>query len=607
MTTEENIANEKFKELIVGYHFDNEFVSMDQPRLCLRQNTDYHGKLVGDYDTLGEEVCAITSTENTFSSLSNVAPDLFREINVELRGITLRQLRAMDALIDRRCTEEKWTNSPDKVNLHDLNRDVIKPFTENTKRSFVETLPSTAGTQPPIWYLSHNWSEPFKKSLACIETFVKDFAQNLNGPDNHAGVVYDDGPMGGGMTVDTPIWICLFANNQHNPLEDIPSDLTQTGFAKAMKIADYRTLSILDSEGAIFSRIWCIDEIYLTLSKNGLWAIYTALEHTASIGYFKKWGCDKEIVNDYREEERKSVGTIPGGATADQGGAGWIANREKPFPIDLMHMSQNIQIETAKATMEVDRKHILNHICNLEDLDAEPPTSHEEYSTLNDAVKGQFACSLPFLSAALLMKEDEQKKVFISMSKSINREMALNFEHIKWQNDKSDNKFAVIGMINHLPTTIERLRIVNAPYGADFIDAIVSWMEEKANNFKRLEICGTYVGEGGGRDAGEKLAKAIAESTTIEHLELTGTDLVGGRNATEWEKALGQWEKGLRQHDKPGKLVLKGSKRKIKSESSLSDGDMTMTSSQQIQLENATQNVKDVTIEFFGGRHCNIP
>lgn len=69
-----------------------------------------------------------------------------RNIPVEMRGITLRQLRAVKANIERRCIEEKWVStndwqtllSPENVNLYDIDHYIIRPFTQDVKKSFVE-------------------------------------------------------------------------------------------------------------------------------------------------------------------------------------------------------------------------------------------------------------------------------------------------------------------------------------------------------------------------------------------------------------------------------------------------------------------------------------
>jgi len=60
------------------------------------------------------------------------------------------------------------------------------------------------------------------------------------------------------MTEHTPIWICAFANNQHDLDQAITADPRESGFAMAMEVANYRTISILDKDGIVFERIWCV-------------------------------------------------------------------------------------------------------------------------------------------------------------------------------------------------------------------------------------------------------------------------------------------------------------------------------------------------------------
>jgi hypothetical protein len=180
---------------------------------------------------------------------------------------TLRQLLTIEANVERRCEKEEWKDwkgtllTPEKVNMYDVNKYIIKPYTKESKSSFVETLPSTAGTQPPRFFVSHTWGETFFHTMDCIEQMVRDFSLNET---NFLYLQHDR--KGGGMTEDTPIWICAFANNQHD-LEDATADPSKSGFAKAMEVANYRTLSILDKDGEVFTRIWCILELDLTLIK----------------------------------------------------------------------------------------------------------------------------------------------------------------------------------------------------------------------------------------------------------------------------------------------------------------------------------------------------
>ena len=84
----------------------------------------------------------------------------------EERGITLPQLRAVKAQIDRRCVAEAWTDwegralRPETVSLYDAAKYVIKPATVERQCSFVELF--AAAPQLPKWFVSHWWGEPVR-------------------------------------------------------------------------------------------------------------------------------------------------------------------------------------------------------------------------------------------------------------------------------------------------------------------------------------------------------------------------------------------------------------------------------------------------------------
>jgi len=321
-----------FHEFIKGYKHEEKDVEMDKPRECSYNKKayyeyDYNRKnfIVKETITVGEPICR--------EKLPNGSVDI-TTMPIEFRGITLRQLRAIIINVKRRCAEEGWKDyngnrlTPETVTLHDINTYIIKLYTEASKSSFVETLPSTDGTQPPRFFVSHTWGETFFHTMDCIEQMFKDFKTNYT--DSHD-------KRGGGMTEDTPIWICAFANNQHDLENAITADPSESGFAKAMDVANYRTLSILDEKGEVFTRIWCILELDLTLIKvqekkekgdddvdlewNGLWAVYTVHEHIYCEG-------------EEDEENRKAVGIVAGGAPCDSEVAFYTAHRERPFPRD---------------------------------------------------------------------------------------------------------------------------------------------------------------------------------------------------------------------------------------------------------------------------------
>lgn len=131
------------------------------------------------------------------------------------------------------------------------------------------------------------------------------------------------------MSADTPIWVCAYGNNQWD-LSDITMDPRESGFTRAMTIAKGRTITILDSDGTVFTRIWCVYELYLTLidsqkakSEKGLWCIYTAKRHTY-------------VGPGDKKEERDAVGIIPGGLPSDLNFAPNTTAREKSFPYEVV-------------------------------------------------------------------------------------------------------------------------------------------------------------------------------------------------------------------------------------------------------------------------------
>ena len=225
-----------FVELMEGYERNGERVDMSGPRRCsYSKKTNFLG-FATETTILGKEV-ARTELPNGVSITT---------MPVELRGITLRQLQPIKANIIRRCVAEAWKDhqrnllTPEKVTLYDVDKYITRPFTKDSKSSFVERLPSTAGTQPPRFFVSHWWGEPFVKTVACLERFIKDFKKNSNDEDDARG---------GGMTIDTPIWICAFANNQWDLDDPITVDPKQSSFTKALDLAENRVVSILDAKG----------------------------------------------------------------------------------------------------------------------------------------------------------------------------------------------------------------------------------------------------------------------------------------------------------------------------------------------------------------------
>lgn len=164
-----------FIELTDGYENDEgEYIDMSQPREASYSTKTKMNAVVKRTSRLGEDVSLSVQKRNKainiYHTITTSGWNLhcFRSIPMEVRGITLRQLRAIVPLIKRRCEEEQWTRpvykngyrtndvkriTLENATMYDVNKYMIKPFIKYSKKSFVETLPSTKGTQPPRWFV----------------------------------------------------------------------------------------------------------------------------------------------------------------------------------------------------------------------------------------------------------------------------------------------------------------------------------------------------------------------------------------------------------------------------------------------------------------------
>jgi len=388
----------------------------------------------------------------------------------------------------------------------------------------VTRLPSTAGSQPPRKFASHCWLEPVKDFIKCIEQHVRDFARNRSDEDDRQG---------GGMTFDTPIWICAYGNNQWD-LSDITVDPRESSFTKAMKVAEGRTITILDSDGMVFTRVWCVFELDLTLtdsqgSKKGVWSVYTPHKHTA----INPW-------NNRNIEMREAVGIVSGGAPCDNGATSYTTAREKAFPYEVIAKSLTIKVEKAEATKEADRIHILNSIIGLsgDDLNNPPPEEHETFTTLNESLKSVFAASQASLQGAAKDEDSEWMAMLEALSKGT-KTIEMTFDFGSEGGFEGLTTTRASQLISHLPLTTDYLWIKNAEFGAEFIESL-SQRVTIFENLRTLWIYDTLVGgdEDGVQDAGVCLANELATNTTITSISLYSTNLIVSDNVAQWGDAL---------------------------------------------------------------------
>jgi len=533
-----------FQEFLIGYEDNKRYTdySLQDDNYVQLKNSEkmfiaMDKPVPPSYKVFDKSKWAYQKIEIEVKSLDN-SNSTSTHLPVEYRGITLKQLRAVKKNIIRRCIAENWKGgmkrdvplTPETVSLYDVNTYIILPFTYETRGDFVSSLPSTGCLHCPRWFVSHWWGESVFEFVACIEQFVYDFRANYND---------DDDRRGGGMTEDTPFWICVYANNQWDLSNYVTNDPGDSGFAKAMETVKYRTLSLLDKNGIVFTRIWCIFELYMTMlraqdlkkkiskqgqkSEGGVWAVYAAQKHLY------------QQYSGYDPEERKAVGIITGGATGDAGSSDWSKNREQHFPFDLIMKSLKIKVETASATVDTDRVNILNYIVGRTlDLSTNPPEQHKRYTDLNKAVCAAFASPKGTLGRAMNESDEDFKKVLTAMSHG------RRDKHIELYLNNFDGLTAqkAAALVRNLPCNLESVELWYAPFhGTVFMEAVIEWISE-STNLKRLLIFMVHVtGDTEGRDVGKKFAQVVANNSTIEKLSLQ-TDVVGSRNASHWADAL---------------------------------------------------------------------
>ena len=124
---------------------------------------------------------------------------------------------------------------------------------------------------------------------------------------------------------------------------------------------------------------------------DGLWAVYTTHYH-------------KYFGDTY--EEREAVGIVSGGVPIDGGEGIKTTHRESAFPFGLIKQALTVKVETAKASEEDDRIHILHSIRGNDGdgLYDTPPTSDVKYNEVNEAVQAGFISTVGSIKAAV--KED---------------------------------------------------------------------------------------------------------------------------------------------------------------------------------------------------------
>ena len=222
-------------------------------------------------------------------------------------------------------------------------------------------------------------------------------------------------------------------------------------FLKAMEISK-GTVSILDKECEVYSRIWCIYELYKSLmDKEADYKFDVYTEHD--------WEYNHERI-DFPKDSGTAIGLIDGFIDADNQYG--IPNptfkqlRESQFPLERILKASAIDIKKAVASEARDEKYIKNTIINQNEVD-DPPEHHENYEKLNNVIRGFFVSSnLQRIVRDRSIEFDRKLIYFDILKKSRATVVYLNMYGFSQFNDP-----LAIQIAGNLPSTIKTFTIIS--------------------------------------------------------------------------------------------------------------------------------------------------
>lgn len=225
------------------------------------------------------------------------------------------------------------------VTLYDLNKHCVLPATAPRQCCLVELM--AKGKQKSDYFASHWWGQSVQSFVSCLKQHSHD--RGLESPQAyHNGTWYGEEQGAHPLYLEGRsgrYWVSAFALRQHGGVE-LGDNLKDAPFFQAI-LASKGTVVVVDSDGLIWDRTWCLLEMFYSLSCTNVQS-YTFDMYTANP--------DKHTV----------VGITQGLAAVDRD-ATFKANREMKFPFTLLdlglsfkfkkgltsHASDNVKIKKA--------------------------------------------------------------------------------------------------------------------------------------------------------------------------------------------------------------------------------------------------------------------
>mmetsp|Transcript_68090 Transcript_68090/g.134348 ORF Transcript_68090/g.134348 Transcript_68090/m.134348 type:complete len:881 (-) Transcript_68090:111-2753(-) len=315
----------------------------------------------------------ITALPNYLFEIKLKRPRRDRRVKAHLkdtanRGIRLGQLQTLGDTMKGTLEKHAITDSRSgkvldwaSLTMYSVNTFFVMPLTKQFTSSFVELV--ATNIQDPLWMVSHAWSTAYANTLRMLWL--------------HSGSRYADTP------VDTVYWCCTMANNQHDLSELAMTDVLRSPFARVL-VSEHSLGTILLCDEAVtpLSRVWCVFELHLTMAlRHGDFPGQTKSLHFLDVA------CSLPRVDDAID---------PAAAMLQDALDGNFVELSDPpgvfFPLEVARCGTQVDIATAKASQERDKRTILNYVTKHK-VDAEgiPPESHVCYDKLNDFVHNIFA------------------------------------------------------------------------------------------------------------------------------------------------------------------------------------------------------------------------
>jgi len=393
------------------------------------------------------------------------------------------------------------------VNLYHLTAWVIKPATApsgNAKHcSMVELLCRQA--QLPHWFVSHWWGERVLDFFAVLEkhAFVR-----------HLGEAFELLEKGG----EDWYWVCAYANRQHELSKALTADPEKTSFYNAMKIAMKNkggVILVLDDEvqpfkdrektgpATPFTRIWCAFEESKALALGinlDIGAVSNKTVHLLTHGQVETDGTG-------------DIGTFRKGF------------RDKSFPVNVLATALNTTLETAEATNDADRVHILNSLSG-QSLEATPLSEHENFAITNKRLRSKFAIS----GMRAQLEADASLGAFVKCIRDDDTLKAITWDFTTC--DKVTDQIAT-QIAQSFPTSLEELSLTLE--GRHITDVA---MQSIATHLRRTSLQKLFLSVFMGSEITDGGVKSLAEALRGSALTVLALKLDGANVTDDGVKAL---------------------------------------------------------------------